>query len=546
MKKVLVGGLALLLTIGCGTEPEETGSNADPNTQPSCGSGKCDANTGLIDALDGREDPIAQWIRQQPEAAADGVVDADYEEILLGINALLGCPDSDVKTFIVSDALLTGDQALPRTVSVACASNTSHRFKLFMSSPEATEEGDVDASVIEMFAWDDDEDVFRFYKVEPGEDGRFEVDVEPSECAGCHLAPESLMRVDGTGVPMMPIMNELTEPWSHWNAEPAFRSQDFALPEGIEGFDNYATLTGNGRLGAANQLEQIIRDAQKRVVSKRYKSRKDEASVAAAMGLLRPLFCEEQVNYVSERGDSGLLSMGFVVDDNIRELYRKINATDWNYPWWYNQTKAVRFTTTAATVEDQMRMIPVRGEIDRALELKLVRALSAEKLLQIRALDWQTPVFSDFRCGLWVSARERLRQDPPVLEGETNEDVLEQLYAEIMQVDGVSLVAPEGAELIVLDSANDEAVEALKMMAAAGDFPAAGCEVSDPSAPCACGELGVCAAGLQDFAQVIQTRVNELESQGRDTLRVQGQGYICSALEQFSATPFIETAGECE
>lgn len=534
------GVVALSAVVACGPDGDPDNNQAEANNSSQC-TGKCDADTTLLAELEGREDPIADWIRARLEA--DGVLNAGYVDILNEINAELGCAEEDALTFVISDPLITRDQPFPRSVSVACADDTQNRFKLFMSMPNGTAEGDFDETDIELFAWDDEAKVYRFYKTEMDAEGNLEVLVEPSECASCHMGPADLMQVDATGTPMMPIMNELTEPWAHWNAEPSFRSQDFSVPAGTEGMPIYAALTSNGRLGAASQLEQIIRDAQARVVSARYGVRRDDATVAQAMGLLRPIFCEEQVNYVSERGDSGLISMGIVLDDNIRELYGKIDATNWPYPWFYNQTNSLRFEV-ASRAGDRLSMVPVRGDIDRAVELKLRRAIGAEKLLQVRALDWKRPVFSQFRCDLWKQARERFRLEPPELEG-SNSDALPVLVDEILRVNDVPIASPAEGELIVLDHASEESVATLEQMLLAGDVADAGCDTGDPSAPCECGERGVCVADLNEFAQIIQTHINAIEEQGRESVRDQSQETICEAMARFENQPFIEAGGAC-
>ena len=534
---------AAALFIGCGDpEPQTT---PQPPTTGVC-TGKCDAGSGLLGELESHQDPIAQWLRGRADVQERGILQAGYGEILSEINAQLGCEEADAHTYVVSDGLVSDDgEALPRSVSVACVSSTQQRFKLFMSMPDLDESGDWDDQSVEMFAWDEEALRYRFYRTSPGEDGQ-SVEVEPAECAECHLAPDALMAIDGTGVEMMPVMNELVEPWAHWNAEPQFRSQQFSLPEGMQEKPVYKELTSNGRLGSASVLEQIIREAQKRVVSKRYKSRREEASVAAGMGFLRPLFCAEQVNWVAERGDSGLMPMGALVDDGIRNLYTKINATDWPYPWFYNQTHAVRFGV-AETEAERFGLVPVRGAIDQELELKLTRVLSPEQLLQVRYIDWKNPAISEFRCGLWTQARERMRTAPPELAGESVEDIIPQLYAEVMQLDGVAIKANQPEAFILLADATEDAVAALGQMLAAGEVAAAMCPTDSPQEACECGELGVCEGVILEAGQIIQTYVNRIEAGGRGVVRERLQRSTCLADQRFSNRPFIESVamGAC-
>ena len=51
-------------------------------------------------------------------------------------------------------------------------------------------------------------------------------------CTQCHLNSRSL---DDDGMPMLPIMNELSRPWPHWNAEPDF-------PSDMSGYHNWTEL----------------------------------------------------------------------------------------------------------------------------------------------------------------------------------------------------------------------------------------------------------------------------------------------------------------
>src|SRR4029453_4486433 len=103
----------------------------------------------------------------------------------------------------------------------------------FFIAASFREEGsaDVDARRIEMFAWDPESLRYHFYEASPDE-ARDEVKlaVEPARCRACHLAPRGLSSTFGERMPMTPIMNELTRPWVHWNAEPDARSFAYEVP----------------------------------------------------------------------------------------------------------------------------------------------------------------------------------------------------------------------------------------------------------------------------------------------------------------------------
>jgi hypothetical protein len=253
---------------------------------------------------------------------------------------------------------------------------------------------------------------------------------------------------------MLPIMNELTSPWPHWNAEPDFPSHTFIVDDATTRAANFAELTSGDRLGSAVQFEQIVRAAQtNRVIATRLRERRNRpADVEQTMALIRPLFCDEQLNYVTEDHDSRVLPTTAIIGGGTREAYLAISATDW--PWqWLNDGK-MRFDDGS---QDPLAMIPVRGNADVEFERRLiaVKAIDPVQVLRIRALDWQSPVLSKFRCDLWKDAKARLRNDPPDIDPEMrNLDLIDVLYDEIMQLDGESLVAGDD-ELVVMASADD-------------------------------------------------------------------------------------------
>lgn len=527
---------AMTMVAACGGEAEDK-----KNTNNQSCVGKCDSNEGdaLLKSLETRNDPIAQYLKAHPEVAKQGLIEGNFETMISGINEQMGCAPEEVKHFFVSDPLITGSEPFPRNVSVVC-SGGRNASKVFFSMPDGFEDlSDLDDRTVEMFAWDDDVDAYRFYKTFPDKEGFMTVEVEPAECAGCHLGAPDLMAFDATDMPMLPIMNELTEPWAHWNAEPGFKSQQFEVSDVINTTDSL-WVRMNEQVGSASELEQLIRDAQKRVVSARYKKRKDEATLVSAMALMRPLFCTEQINYVSERGDSGLVGMGAFFDQNIRELLSKADYEAVS-DWYYSSTLTVSFG--ARDDAQHLIMLPERGAADMAIEIKMARVLTPMQLLRIRALDWHNPAFSDFRCNLWKGAHDRLRQNPPsfVDSAETNADLVPKLYEEIMQVGGKSLLQNEGA-LVVLHDATTDNVKTLEMMLDAGDLPLAEC-ADDKTCQC---ESNVCSATLTELEGIIQHRVDEVVAGGRDAVWSKRQSQICTALDTFANSPFVEEVDQCQ
>ena len=263
-------GLRLLLAIalvGCGE-----GGPDDADNGPA--GGKADDNNDAGEqAVDG-DDPIADWLRHGAQWNEDGTwaiapdvcfKDTDegaryapgtcedlaannwegadefmggttikstglpYLDMLRQMSFAEGCDDDEIDSYIISDKLVAeGEESFPRVVNTLCSKDTKRRQNAYFALSFATEDGeDISTTSLEMFAWDDEEERYRFYKSE-GEVGKRQLEVEAEECEGCHLTPGNL---DGVGMAMTPIMNELERPWQHWHSLVNF---DFSLPAHLD------------------------------------------------------------------------------------------------------------------------------------------------------------------------------------------------------------------------------------------------------------------------------------------------------------------------
>jgi hypothetical protein len=493
---------AVLSTSGCTVLG---GGGSSPCT------GKCDAADDLEDALEGRADPIAAWIREQ-SIDADGSIDADYQAILFGVQAGQGCAQSSLRTFVVSDDLVTGKEPFPRFISAVCGDDPvkaseffiAASFEKFVGDGEAT--GEIDTRSLEMFAWDATARVYRFYATEPvgePEESGIRFEVEPERCRGCHLTPTDLAAVD---MPMTPIMNELTRPWTHWNAQPGFESQEFEVPDRVAGSASFKELTGKF-LAPASELEQIIRAGHDRVALTRMRARRDKPGMLrAGMDLLRPVFCEEQVNYVSEEGTSGILAGAALIDPGMRALFQQVQS-DW--PWDWVNVAQIRMSTTSSPVSQ----VPVRGNADTTTETQLVAlgVLTARQLLQVRALDWQRPVFSRVRCDLWKDADQRFATDPPDLDGAVdNAAAARLLFDQIMASGDTPIASGDDDTLIAVPLADDDTMQALIAALQAGTLADADC-ASD----------GFCALDLDALGAAIDAHVTSFQSSSSARTRLE-------------------------
>ena len=283
-----------------------------------CGDAKCDDLGPVGEQLAMFNDPIAVWLRANIDK--NGNIDVAYLAMLEGIAKQQGCAKDTIDSYVISDALV-GDSgsAFPRIVNTVCSTDRTKADLAFFALSFADETGvDVDTRTIEMFAWDATTFSYRFYKGEPVDGSKTKVSIrpEPAECQECHLAPEHFK---GAQMPMTPIMNELSAPWEHWFAEP--QSFNHSVPDATKKAPNFKALAGDGspfRKSAA-RLEQTIRSAfTQRVATARLRLRRNVTNVDEAMSLLRPLFCDEQLTYVTEDGASGVLSSAAAVDEGPR------------------------------------------------------------------------------------------------------------------------------------------------------------------------------------------------------------------------------------
>lgn len=487
------------------------GACSDPGPDAQC-SGKCDQLGDFASQLDGRNDAIAQFLREA-NIGADGVASFDYGAVVSGVARLQGCSEDSWKTFVVSDALVEED-TFPRLISTVCSDEPTRAAEFFIAASfKDPEIDDIDPFNIEMFAWDDDAGIYRFYATEPLGGGEVRVEVDPERCTECHLTPTNL---PSAGMRMTPIMNELSQPWTHWSSEVPmfngsgipFRSDDFDVPMNVRGAGNFLRY-GSQKIGAAQEFEFIIREGHAKVALQRARERRERSDGwNDAMNLLRPVFCAEQVNYSSEDFDSGKLHFSTVIPGGLSEAYRALRPDDWPWQWVNNGDGRMRLPAPAG--EPTLSMVPVRGNADVDYETRLVtgRTLTPHQVMRVRALDWKRPVFSEFRCGLWMSASERLASDPPVIDELSPRDSarMQVLYDYIMQIDGQPIAGATPETIVAVDVVDDPA--ALASALASG-------------LPAECGPEGegACAVDHDGFGAILDAYVQSFEQGDPDEVR---------------------------
>jgi len=493
-----------------------TGCASNTATQGSCNGGKCDGFDA--DKLASRNDPIAAYLKNL-SISDTGLLELTYQDVLFGVGEGMGCAPDAAGVFTVSDDLISGE-AFPRLVSVACKDDDSKASDFFIAASFRDQEtGDVDVRDVEMFAWDRTARNYMFYAFAPSQDDPdlVQLEVGPSRCEGCHLTPADTSPV---GMRMTPIMNELSRPWAHWNAQPGFPSLEFSVPEGIEDLPNYSGLA-IAHQAPASRFEEIVRfGGHQKVAAARIRDRRNSPNISEIMGMLRPVFCSEQINYVSEDHDSGVLFNAALVDPGVRNMYVQIRPNDWAWDWLNDET--VRLGTAGG--DEPVIQIPTRGNADIAMEASLVttKVLTPYQVLRARVLDSDHPVFSEFRCGLWRDANARYKSNPPDFGDATrNLNVMPQIFEEIMSIDGSPIKGDADDVLIMMPNADEASVAALKTSVSAGSLMQGSCE-TDGYCP---GDVDVLGTRLE---QRMQT---QLSGSTRDALRAMRQDRICHVLE---------------
>ncbi|MEM6990193.1 MAG: hypothetical protein AAF721_06845, partial [Myxococcota bacterium] len=240
-----------------------------------------------FDGLREFSDPIAVWLVDNVDD--NGVVTADYLDMLTEVAKIQGCEQSTIDSYVISDELLVGEgeQPFPRIVNTVCSNDRTKADMAFFALSFADETGkDVDPRNVEMFSWDPKARTYRFYKMEPidGSDDAMQLEIAPAECVDCHGTASN---IDGSFMHMLPIMNELSAPWEHWHAAPVSVSHSVS-PE-VQAAEHYKRIAGpeSPFLKSAARLETTIRGAfAQRVAVARLRTRRNKpANPDEAMAL---------------------------------------------------------------------------------------------------------------------------------------------------------------------------------------------------------------------------------------------------------------------
>lgn len=521
--------------------------------------GKCDGeDLPFSKKIEKRFDPIAMMFKDGGiEIAEDSSGDVTYRDMVLAMADHQGCGSDSVKTFIISDDLfnpcpvecseddpdcklcsdMTEEERIsrkfPRLVSVVCANDAGKNWEFFLNSVSEieTEDGEptgtIDPRNLEFFGWDPENKTYNFYATFPSDEGDSTfIEVEPQRCQQCHKTPSD---TDPVGMPMTPIMNEMNRPWTHWNAEPGFESHDFTLPERVVDMPNFKALAIDHQAPASRFEEIIGTGIHEKVVISRLRERRDPPDIDTIMGLLRPVFCEEHVNYVSEEFEAGVIRNAAMIDPGIRATYHSL---DDNWPWEWASIDVMRLGSLNSA--ESLDQVPTRSHADVLTERQLVTtgAISAEQVLRAKAIDWKNPVFSATRCGLWKQAVERFAAEPPDFgDARRNLEVMGDVFDQILTLDGRSLVVGDG-RFVSVDEIDDTSLAGLAAV------------LDDPSS-LAVGDCrssnAVCMNDLDSFGALIDAYVTETEALTRPRTRIRRlrNERICEVKARFPNRPSL-------
>lgn len=436
-------GLLALTTAAC--------RDAAPD-EDACGGHECDVSTSrdeLLAALSGFDDPVAQWLRTA--AGPDAAVDGDHMTWLDGLRDHLGCAADARNSYVV----LSNENLHPKALVTECSDDPALASRVFAVF-EPTGGNDVDPERFRLVGWDPTAQAYHRYQVVPANDG-LRVAVEPAFCTTCHGGP---FGIDA----WTPIMNEMTNPWAQWNAEPGFESFAFeALPTELG--DVLGELVTPDRLASASDLEPIIRAAIDRATAARIARRDLSASLVEAADLIRPVFCDESVNYVSEIHDSGEIELSAALDPGLRRVMTLLRP---EATWSFTTDETLRIEPPSAD-EPRLVLVAVRGETTVQAEAALLSrgVLLPIDVARVRALDWRNPQASAARCSLHDAAVAAANDVLVPDDYATTAELARAMFDLALTVPGGSLAdAGDDAVVALADAADTAAWDAIT----SGDF----------------------------------------------------------------------------
>ncbi len=430
LKKIaLAAGLCLLLSSGCGDNLRQERVSGSTCQEAVCGA---QSQKELLADIAGFSDPFSVFLRENMDGS--GAIAGDYQSLLTGMAALQGCALQEAASFVV----LSNHGYFPRTIFTNCSGTPQKASRFFLLAPIVGEGPDIEPQELHLSAWDEESGRYRHFATNADATGKMRITTQPAYCLGCHGGSKPLPH-------WQPLMNEMRNPWSQWNAKPAFQSHlfDEYLDEDFQTAPVFQSMLQEIPLRPAADLEGAVRAGIARFVRARTALRTSAAKVEEALRLLRPVFCDETVNYVSEIHRSGEISSAVLLDDGLRNALASMRPGKWDFG---SETSFLLPPPGAS--EERVIMMPIRGESTVLAEASLLprKVLALEDVMRVRLLDYDRPMASSFRCSLYTEGAERIEagelatQMAELGDGGSNADFVALFYTEMMhkvQEDGL-------------------------------------------------------------------------------------------------------------
>jgi hypothetical protein len=344
-----------------------------------------------------RTDPLAQFVLRPP-----GTCPTTFSEVIDRLRELdtAGCdgdPRAGLRTMVVSEtAQVLGRPDVFRSVTVReCGDRPAHQLMFSQLGPRAdTAELPPNA---EIMTFDETRGMFAFYTLEQGKwsfHGMSSDMVAPdseARCAACHQSGG-------------PIMKELDAPWVHWEGD--------APTPGAQ-----ALIDAHDDLGTKSdgiELEQLVLAGNEAWVEQWTKDLLIASDVAP---LLQPLFCDVELNLATASRALGdrvrFFPASALVDDTFEsgafplqvsidsDAYEAVIAD--NGQRIVSGGQALVGPEGAPIVDTHFGGAFVqRSRISQQFieRLRQIEVLDEDFILDVLAVDFTRPVFSDERCAL--------------------------------------------------------------------------------------------------------------------------------------------------
>jgi hypothetical protein len=324
---------------------------------------------------------------------------------------------SDVQTAVVSErGQLRGvpDDFSRVIVSRRCEQRAA--YKLFFAMKglvPASSAADVRASDLEAIAYDDTEQLFRFYSMEDLGQGRrwfyFGSSKDLLRGTGDGQFPNQVRRCAACHASGGPLMKEIELPWFHWD------TTDLPVP-GSSDFVARAKDVLGTKIGGI-EMEALVQVGLLDWNRTRVADRKANASVAE---LLRPLFCTVDANVASSADPPSRVSSvpSTLFGDPRLVPQMDVPVTSASYLSALDAAGQRVVDAAGKTVLDAsghpiVDLTFAFAYPDRAFsddqyvdELQTAGIVDDDFTLDVLAVDFVRPVFSDARCGLLSFAPE--------------------------------------------------------------------------------------------------------------------------------------------